>query len=36
MLLKYLMPHVNFLKVNSNDMKDHTLSKFLEVEYLNR
>lgn len=36
MLLNYLMPHVNFLKVNHNDMEDHTLSKFLEVEYLNR
>lgn len=36
MLLKYLMPHVNFLKANHNGMEDHTLSKFLEVKYLNR
>lgn len=36
MLSNYLMPYGNFLKVNHNDMEDQTLSKFPQVEYLNR
>lgn len=30
------MPHVDFLNANYNDMEDHILSKFFDVDYLNR
>lgn len=30
------MSHINFLKINHCDTEDHTLTKILEIDYLNR